>query len=904
MCAGKLFFPQFDSNTTVIVYYGLTDGGSNPLAWQNSTNIGIFPAGKLAATINGLLPNTNYFFRFFATNAFGTSWSASSSSLVTPPPPPFTTFTNLTPNQAVLANAFVALSGQVFNTAPLYPTNGEIISVTINGVTQTTSTTNNNGSFSLVFNTTNIPAATGAYAITYAYAGSTNLSGTTNTSTALSIMPNGIAWSGTSGTNFETGGLGGNWSDYAAPINDLVSSTAIFGNQPTANQPSLATNRSVWGLSFSSTNGGWQLSGGSNNFVLGVGGNGITTAGQTSGTNLISANLNVGANQTWQAGANGTLLFTGSISNSAANTNYALTFNASANTGTIILSPAAGNKISLTGSNNTASIFQVKSGGGLQLGGDGVSVPATTSKNLIINTATNAFGACAINTPGKVQVNSGIWIFSDLGKNGGDRLTGTLEVDGGVLGFGGARYLGEGTIQVNGGTLRVGADTSTHFSNGGKFALGSVATVATAVATMNVSGGFVDLAQGVGNTIGGQISTLLNQSGGVFQNGVTPGTGGATTTFALGGTGTGTTNNLSAVTLAGGTFISAGTIQAAGVPGPGSANNFNFMGGVLAVQSFNATNLGSSPAATISANQTNVSLAIGTLANYGGTLAPGSLGIPGKTIILGNYAISNSAAVLAIDLGGTNQANAFQNGVTNFDFVAVSGSATLGGNLNVNLINGFIPSATSSFMILTNGGAISGAFTNGIGGRVAVTNIAGGSFKVAVGATSVVLTNFVILSANFSASATNGATPLVVTFTDTSTGLITNRFWDFGDGFTTNTTATSVTHTFTSFGTNAVTLVVSDALANSTNDLNIVVTGAAAPPLIGGVNLLGTNLIITGTNGTAGANYLVLTTTNLALPLADWSVMATNQFGPGGSINFTSPVTPGADQIFYRLRLP
>jgi hypothetical protein len=834
VCRGQLYFPQFDSNTTVIVYYGFTDGGSNTLAWQNSTNIGIFPAGILNATVAGLQPNTNYYFRFYATNAFGISWSASSSSLVTPPPPPFTTFTNLTPNQTVLANAFVPLSGQVFNTAPLYPTNGEIISITINGVTQTTYTTNNNGTFSLIFNTTGISSATGAYTITYAYAGSTNLSGTTNGSTALSIVPTSFAWSGASGTNFETGGIGGNWSDYAAPINDLISCTAIFGNPPTTNLPALAMNRSVWGFNFSSTNGGWKLSGGSNNFTLGIGGNGITTGGQTSGTNSISANLNVGANQTWQAGAGGTLLFTGSITNSQVNTNYSLTFNSGANTGTIILSPSAGNKVFLNGSNNTASIFQAKSGGVVQLGGDGVNAPSTTSTNQIFNTGTNAFGALAINAPGKVQVNSGYWIFSDLGKNGSDKLTGTLEVDGGTLSVGGARYLGEGTIQINGGTLKIGSDATTHYVNGGRFSPGNFFTVSTATATMNITGGFVDLAQangsvGNGNGIGYGISTLLNQSGGVLQNGVTPGTGGAATSFSIGGlngSGNGTTNNLSAFTLTGGTFISAGLVTASTNAGPGSLNNFNFMSGVLAVQSFNATNLGSSPTATVSANQTNVSLALGTLANYGGVLAPGNLGVPGKTIVFGNYAVSNNAAVLAIDLGGTNQANAFQNGVTNFDFVSVSGNTTLGGTLNVNLINNFIPDPTNSFTILTNGGSLSGAFTNVVNGRVAVTNIAGGSLAVVTNSKSVVLTNFT------------------------------------------------------------------------------VIVPPTSPPILSGVILSSTNLIFTGTNGALGANYLVLATTNLSLPVSNWLVLGTNQFGSGGAVNFTNPVDANAPQLFFRLSLP
>ena len=257
-------------------------------------------------------------------------------------------------------------------------------------------------------------------------------------------------------------------------MNDLVSCAAVFGNPPTVNHPSLSLSRSVNGLSFGATTGGWTLGSGATNNVLNLGAGGLTTAGQTSGSNVISASLQLGANQTWQAGTGGNLLVTGSVTNSLLNTNYSLTLNASGNLGNVILSPAAGNSLYLTGSNNTASIFQVKSGGLLELGGDGITAPATTSTNWIVNTATNAFGALGLNAPGYLKVNSGTWIFSDLGKNGGDRFTGTLEVTGGILSFGGARYLGEGTVQMNGGLLKVGVDTGSHYINGGRFSLGSV----------------------------------------------------------------------------------------------------------------------------------------------------------------------------------------------------------------------------------------------------------------------------------------------------------------------------------------------------------------------------------------------------------------------------------------------
>src|SRR5207249_9497043 len=51
-------------------------------------------------------------------------------------------------------------------------------------------------------------------------------------------------------------------------------------------------------------------------------------------------------------------------------------------------------------------------------------------------------------------------------------------------------------------------------------------------------------------------------------------------------------------------------------------------------------------------------------------------------------------------------------------------------------------------------------------------------------------------SASFVGSPTSGLNPLTVVLTDTSTGTITNRTWYFGDATLTNTTATSVTHTY------------------------------------------------------------------------------------------------------------
>src|SRR6185436_13790190 len=74
----------------------------------------------------------------------------------------------------------------------------------------------------------------------------------------------------------------------------------------------------------------------------------------------------------------------------------------------------------------------------------------------------------------------------------------------------------------------------------------------------------------------------------------------------------------------------------------------------------------------------------------------------------------------------------------------------------------------------------------------------------------------VVPVAQFGTTPATGFAPLVVNFSDTSAGTITNRFWRFGDGTTTNTTATTVAHTYVLPGTNTVTLTVSGPLGVNT----------------------------------------------------------------------------------------
>jgi autotransporter-associated beta strand protein len=88
---------------------------------------------------------------------------------------------------------------------------------------------------------------------------------------------------------------------------------------------------------------------------------------------------------------------------------------------------------------------------------------------------------------------------------------------------------------------------------------------------------------------------------------------------------------------------------------------------------------------------------------------------------------------------------------------------------------------------------------------------------------------------------------------------------------------------------------------NISGTLSVVVT---ASPHFGGINWSGNSLILSGTGGVASASYYVLTTTNLALPLAQWLILTTNPFDTGGNFIFTNLLDPAAPQNFYRLQLP
>jgi T5SS/PEP-CTERM-associated repeat protein len=197
-------------------------------------------------------------------------------------------------------------------------------------------------------------------------------------------------------------------------------------------------------------------------------------------------------------------------------------------------------------------------------------------------------------------------------------------------------------------------------------------------------------------SIGGDSSSGETQGHGkvfVYQDGKA--VVGSTTTIYAGG----------ALNLQGGSFLTSTMAFQGGA--------FNWTGGALSVGVYN-----------------------GNLTNGSGVLVPGD--VLGSTTIAGNYT-QLTGGKLAIDLGGTAA------GVT-YDSVGVTGSAILGGQLQLNLANGFVPGGTDTFSVFNAVGGVLGVFSNvGSGQRLRLADGVG-SFLVNYGLTSSYNPNQVVLS--------------------------------------------------------------------------------------------------------------------------------------------------------------
>ena len=99
------------------------------------------------------------------------------------------------------------------------------------------------------------------------------------------------------------------------------------------------------------------------------------------------------------------------------------------------------------------------------------------------------------------------------------------------------------------------------------------------------------------------------------------------------------------------------------------------------------------------------------------------------------------------------------------------------------------------------------------------------------------------------------------------------------------------------------TAALSSGIIGVTN--NGTVTTPTTNASITSVTAVGTNLVVHGTNNNVpntGFHYVVLTSTNIALPLGSWTAVATNSFNTNGTFDYTNPVVTTTPRLFIDVK--
>src|SRR5262249_52951723 len=100
-----------------------------------------------------------------------------------------------------------------------------------------------------------------------------------------------------------------------------------------------------------------------------------------------------------------------------------------------------------------------------------------------------------------------------------------------------------------------------------------------------------------------------------------------------------------------------------------------------------------------------------------------------------------------------------------------------------------------------------------------------------------------------------------------------------------------------------VTLV--DNAGFGTVDVSITPTAAPSTPQISSISISGATLHLSATNGNNNAPFTLLGSTNVTLPLNQWTTVLTNSFDGSGNVNLTTNVVdPSVSREFFILRVP
>ncbi|MBC8094240.1 MAG: PKD domain-containing protein, partial [Akkermansiaceae bacterium] len=271
------------------------------------------------------------------------------------------------------------------------------------------------------------------------------------------------------------------------------------------------------------------------------------------------------------------------------------------------------------------------------------------------------------------------------------------------------------------------------------------------------------------------------------------------------------------------------------------------------------------------------------------------------------YFSPNSLQFFGVPDGTYNVALYAGNGKTS------QGAGNLGSTFVLHAANGELTNSTAqptpttdalaeglNFVTFTNVRIVGGTLNADVLGNTA----ASASASAVIQGAQLQLVSYDPVVSAFSGTPTNLFVSQTVLFTNTSAGTVTSSIWNFGDGISlTNTSKASVSHAYAAPGTYTVSLTVSGPGGSGGTATRTGYIVVSPSPTIGSVQLAGGNLILSGANGPAGVGYRILSSTNLALPLASWTTVYTSAFAADGTYSYTnSPLTNAAS--FFRLVSP
>jgi autotransporter-associated beta strand protein len=289
------------------------------------------------------------------------------------------------------------------------------------------------------------------------------------------------------------------------------------------------------------------------------------------------------------------------------------------------------------------------------------------------------------------------------------------------------------------------------------------------------------------------------------------------------------------------------------------------------------------------------------------------------------FGITNeSGAAVAITLGGNAQANIFSGVIADggagspvtkvgAGAMTLSGTNTYTGNTTVNdgslFVNGRVAGniSTASGATLGGNGTIVGATTLSAG-----STLLPGSTNNLIGTLTVNSTVSLAGTVRIELNRSNSPTSDRLAGTSISLGgslIVTNigtgSILKSGDSFTLFTG----TQGGAGFGSTTLPALWPGLTWNTSGIAPagsgiISVTGTATPPVTTVANISGGNFVLQGSGGLAGAAYRLLSSTNVALPLASWTRVSTNIFSATGTYTNAISLTPVVPQRFFAIEVP